>query len=163
MLLVSLLSSVFAVTAPQVQRADYSPFILRIDGPPAFDAISFKNVTQDRRASQADFELMAESLALALKKSHPDVLVEVVHAQEFLDPKNHLFCAERHLYVDFWGLEKTNWGYSLWAGCGLNDRFEWRQLRLDAPGIAQQLEQVTADVSQRLKRADQRACYQRTC
>ena len=107
---------------------------------------------------------MAESLALALKASHPTLLIEVVHVPEFMDPNNHLFCADRHLYVDFWGLRKSqDWGYSLWAGCGKDDRFEWRTLHQNSQKIAEQMDWVTLDVSLRLKRADQRGCYQRNC
>ncbi len=143
---------------------DYSPFVLRVDGHPVFDTISFKKVSQGHRASQVAFELMAQSLAMALEASHPRLLAEVVHAPEFVNPSNHRFCAQRHLYVDFWGLERgETWGYSLWAGCGHGDRFEWRNLSVKATDIAHQIERVTRDVSQRLKRADDRACYQRAC
>jgi hypothetical protein len=152
-----------ALSKPAVQTADYSPFILRIDGHPAFDTISFKNVSTTSRANESDFELMAESLALALRSSHPEVSIEVIYSSRFLRPENHLFCADRHLYIDFWGIAEKDGGYSLWAGCGLSDRFEWRQLSLDDPKLIQRLERVTTDVSQRLKLADKRACYGRSC
>lgn len=145
-------------------NADYSPFVLRISGHTTFSTISFKNVTTGKSASQVDFELMAESLAMALRQSHPHILVEVVYAPEFLNPTNHLFCAERHLYVDFWGLQTGQvWGYSLWSGCGEDDRFAWRQFDGHFRTIALQIERITLDMGRSLKRADERACYQRAC
>ena len=145
-------------------NADYSPFVLRLSGHTTFSTISFKNVTTGVSASQVDFELMAESLAMALRQSHPHILVEVVYAPEFLNPTNHLFCAERHLYVDFWGLQTGQvWGYSLWSGCGEDDRFAWRQFDGYFRNIALQIERITLDMGRSLKRADERACYQRAC
>ena len=147
-----------------IPTADHSPFVLRINGHPTFSTISFKNVTSKTSASQTDFELMAESLALTLRRSHPHLLVEVVYAPEFLNPTNHLFCAERHLYVDFWGLKKGHvWGYSLWSGCGEDDRFAWRQFDDHVVDIALQIERIAYDMGQSIKRADQRGCYRRMC
>ena len=159
-----LLTGLSFAQAQSAQSTDYSPFVLRLNGHPAFSTVSFKNVTSKTSASQADFELMAESLALSLRRSNPNLLVEVVYAPEFLNPTNHLFCAERHLYVDFWGLKKNHvWGYSLWSGCGEDDRFAWRQLENQVADIAIQIERIAHDMGQSIKRADERGCYRRMC
>ena len=143
---------------------DHSPFALRVNGHPSFDSVSFKNVSHGQRVDQHTFELMAQSVALALKTTHPNVLVEVVHSPTLANPDNHLFCDQRHLYVDFWGTEGSqSWGYSLWAGCGHNDRFEWRQLTLPKGDLATHIDQLSRDLSHRLKHADERHCYQRAC
>lgn len=152
----------------------YSPFALRLDGHSAFDVVTFKDVSDPLPdpALQID-ELMAEAFTIALRGTHPGLLTEVVHEPALLDPSNHVFCDRRHLYVDFWRSPQSpasvrpdgpRWGYSLWSGCGEDDRFAWQEV--DGPaayGLAEQIDRVVDDIARRLSVADARACHQRRC
>ncbi len=156
-----------AAGAPDGPTHRYSPFAIRLDGHGAFDVVTFKDVSRPLPdpALQTD-ELMAEAFAIALRATHPRVLTEVVHEPELLDPGNHVFCDRRHLYVDFWrsGPDPARWGYSLWSGCGEDDRFAWQEV--DGPAaydLAEQIERVVDDIARRLGVADARACHQRRC
>lgn len=147
----------------------YSPFAIRLDGHRSFEVVTFKDVSQPLPdpALQTD-ELVAEAFAIALRATHPAVLTEVVHEPDLLDPDNHVFCDRRHLYVDFWRTPRADaevlWGYSLWSGCGEDDRFAWQEL--DGPaayGLAEQVERVVDHIARRLSVADAAACHQRRC
>lgn len=144
----------------------YSPFAIRLDGHDAFDVVTFKDVSQTLPdpALHVD-ELMAEAFAIALRNSHPGLLTEVVHEPKLLDPGSHVFCDQRHLYVDFWQSgAPSRWGYSLWSGCGEEDRFAWQEI--DAPGAAElavQVERVVDAISRRLQLADGAGCHRRDC
>lgn len=143
----------------------YSPFAIRLDGHRTFDVVTFKDVSRPLPdpALQTD-ELMAEAFAIALRRSHPGLMTEVVHEPALLDPSNHVFCDQRHLYVDFWQSSVEKWGYSLWSGCGEDDRFAWQEL--DGPAaydLAAQIDRVVEHMSHRLRVADTAACHQRRC
>lgn len=144
----------------------YSPFAIRLDGHDAFDVVTFKDVSQTLPdpALHVD-ELMAEAFAIALRNSHPGLLTEVVHEPKLLDPGSHVFCDQRHLYVDFWQSgAPSRWGYSLWSGCGEDDRFAWQEV--DAPAAAElavQVERVVDAISRRLQLADGAGCHRRDC
>jgi len=149
----------------------YSPFAIRLDGHGTFDVVTFKDVSHPPLdpALQTD-ELMAEAFTLALRGTHPGLLTEVVHEPALLDPGNHVFCDRRHLYVDVWRspqaapIDSPRWGYSLWSGCGEDDRFAWQEV--DGPaayGLAEQIDRVVDLIARRLSVADARACHQRRC
>lgn len=163
--------SVDDVEAPAAAPAHrYSPFAIRLDGHRYFDVVTFKDVSQTLPdpALMTD-ELMAEGFALALRRTHPAVMTDVVHEPALLDPGSHVFCDRRHLYVDFWqspaaAADGPRWGYSLWSGCGEDDRFAWQEINGPAAyGLAEQVERVVDHIASRLGVADARACHQRRC
>jgi len=162
----SLAPAVLGDPTSVVDAPRYSPFAIRLDGHQTFDVVTFKDVSQRANdpALQVD-ELMAEAFSLALRESHPGVLTEVVYEAGLLDPGNHVFCDRRHLYVDFWRTSASGkWGYSLWSGCGEDDRFAWSEV--DGPaayGLAEQIEVVVEAISRRLAVADRSACHRRQC
>lgn len=149
----------------------YSPFAIRLDGHAAFDVVTFKDVsaTLPDPALQID-ELMAEAFALALRNTRPTLMTEVVHEPGLLDPGNHVFCDRRHLYVDFWqspgaaaGLD-GKWGYSLWSGCGEDDRFAWQEVDASAAAeLGAQIEHVVRGITRSLHVADGAQCHRRDC
>lgn len=153
------------ITAPET-RHRYSPFAIRLDGHHAFDVVTFKDVGHPLSDPHLHVdELMAEAFAIALRQSHSGLLTEVVHEPALLDPRSHVFCDRRHLYVDFWqAATGSRWGYSLWSGCGEDDRFAWQEI--DAPAAAElatQVERVVDDISRRLQIADGKRCHRREC
>lgn len=113
--------------------AVYSPFAVRIEGGFWIGTISFKDVglrlaEEDARALV--HETLAEAVAERLSARHAarldfDPLVA--------DPRWHTMCAGRHLYVDVWqASHPPRFGYSLWSGCGADDRLAWEEFPLPA-------------------------------
>lgn len=145
----------------------YSPFGVRVDGHGAFRFISFKHAgAEPLDPDDPVFEALAESVALELRSGVEALTTEVVHAPELRDPHNHTFCAGSHLYVDFWRSPgPARWGYSLWSGCGDDDRFAWREVQASiAPdALLNALSRVSRDLASTLSRADAAGCYQRRC
>lgn len=157
-----------SAAAPAAPTHRYSPFAIRLDGHRHFDVVTFKDVSQrlPDPALQTD-ELMAEAFSIALRRTHPAVMTEVVFEPDLLDPSNHVFCDRRHLYVDFWKSPPAagqRWGYSLWSGCGEDDRFAWQEIAGPAAyDLAEQIERVVDHIAERLSVADGKACHQRRC
>ncbi len=157
-----------AAAAADAPTHRYSPFAIRLDGHRYFDVVTFKDVSRPLPDPELQTdELMAEGFALALRRTHPAVMTDVVHEPGLLDPGNHVFCDRRHLYVDFWRSPpgaQSRWGYSLWSGCGDDDRFAWQEI--DGPaayGLAEQVDRVVGHIADRLSLADGEACHQRRC
>lgn len=150
---------------PQAQHA-YSPYLVRVkaDHMP-FDVISFKDVGLDvGDDTSLTYETIAESLALQMSVE-PTLSSEVVYSKDILDPANHKTCGSRHIYVDVWSTqEPQQWGYSLWSGCGEEDRFAWHQLprpHSEDPVVA--VEALTRSIADALRDASARSCFTRGC
>lgn len=146
----------------------YSPFVVEVRGEAPFREITFKQVGS--LSADVDrarlLETIAESLALDLARSRDDWSVATQYAPEVAEPAFHRACGAAHIYVDFWerGGGEPGWGYSLWSGCGMEDRFAME----DVP--AHPTEEVTdwvAPLTQRIARALERAhatsCFRAEC
>lgn len=113
--------------AGQAQR--YSPFaVILADGGP-FHALTLKDV--GLRLAPADAALIDEALAEALAARLAAHGARAVHDPTVADPAWHTQCADAHRYVDVWrGSAPPRLGFSVWAGCGSDDRLAWRELPL---------------------------------
>lgn len=160
-----------APPAPEPEEVEhdhqYSPFTVHMHQEELpFGVISFKDVgmslPNDERAFV--YESLAQSLAMQLTTS-AELSSEVQHTVEILDPAAHAFCEGRHIYVDLWQAGE-GWGYSLWSGCGEDDRFAHREL---ASRVVEQddriatLEPLVADIADSLRSALQTGCFTRHC
>ncbi len=144
--------SLLALLAAPVQ----SPFSIAVEGHAVFQSIEFKHVGEGAMSMEADLEILAESVAEALR-SDPLVSTEVRYAR----PHAHHSCGAHKLYVDVWRNAKK-WGYSLWSGCSESQRFGWREV-LKVGGPMEQLRVVGADLVRALRAADRKGCYTKTC
>ena len=164
----------------------YSPFVvdLRASSPAAlpFHLISFKDVglsLPDDAARQHAYESLAEALSLELASRSSelgaDMISSVRHDHRIADPSAHLACEGGHLYVDIWrsGAEGP-YGYSLWAGCGEDDRFAYneevavRGAHAPTPTTPDRLDASAMDplaekIAESLEGALRRRCFQRSC
>ena len=164
-------------TGESGHTARYSPFVLDVHGPQSlpFHVISFKDVgvsTDDDRS--ALYESIAESLANELMTVHPNASIdmsmmsEVRHDDAITDPASHVACEGGHIYVDVWRAGgEGDYGYSLWSGCGEDDRFAYNDHV--APGangggdLIASVEPLTRDIADALRSAVQTRCFQRHC
>jgi len=144
----------------------YSPFVVDMhDEELPFERISFKDVGMSLPADEREmvYETIAEGLATQLRTTHAS---GVRHALEVTDPANHLACGGRHIYVDLWQAGE-GWGYSLWSGCGEDDRFAHRELATLprdelSPHLASLLP-LTEDIATQLESAIESGCFTRHC
>jgi hypothetical protein len=115
------------------RAAVYSPFAVQVAGSFWIDTITFKDVglrLQDAGSQALVYEAFAAALALALVAHEAQAAFEPTVA----DPRWHTMCAGRHLYVDVWQSEAPRrLGYSLWSGCGADDRLAWVEVPLATP------------------------------
>lgn len=155
-----------APPAPGPMSSRYSPFAIRLSGHTWFDVVTFKDVSQKRSDPELQIdEQIAEAVSLALRGTHPSVMTEVIHEPRLTKAESHVFCDQRHLYVDYWQTGVPGrWGYSLWSGCGEDDRFAWQEVAGQAASdLGQQIDLVTQQISETLAAADAKACHQREC
>lgn len=137
----------------------YSPFAVRVAGHPAFEVITFKRVGHAvPDSSDPSHEEFAASLAANLS-AEGVLMTEVVHVPELLDPNAHVFCDADHLYVDYWATS-PGWGYSLWSGCGEDERFAWSEFPVSE---GDPLDALSLEIINALATADQTGCYRREC
>lgn len=155
-----------APSSKDAPRHAYSPYLIRVksDDMP-FDVISFKDVGLNAGDdAPLTYETIAESLALQMSVE-PTLSSEVVYSKDILDPANHKTCGSRHIYVDVWSTQDPQqWGYSLWSGCGEEDRFAWHQLprpHSEDPVVA--VEALTRSIADALRDASARSCFTRGC
>ncbi|MFK7984561.1 MAG: hypothetical protein AB8I08_00895 [Sandaracinaceae bacterium] len=152
----------------------YSPWVVTLEsrdpahgGP--FDEISFKDVGLSSFAPEErpeTFEAIAQSLASQLGGDTALPLQsEATYSEAMSRPENHLSCAPRHVYVDLWEAEDpARWGYSLWSGCGEDDRFAWEELsRTSDPHGGEAIARLTRHIAGSLREAMQSGCFSRRC
>lgn len=144
----------------------YSPFVLRMsrEGRLPFGEISFKDVGMSVDPAERVFvyESVASSVAAALASSPTAPMSsEVVYSEAAADPASHLACGSRHIYVDVWAPQGTErWGYSLWSGCGEEDRFALREV---PRRTADDVDALAEDIAATLGRAVERGCFVASC
>ncbi len=147
--------------------ASYSPFALAVGGEAPFQLISFKDVgmslPEDARGYV--YESLAESLASSLGR-RPDgpLTSHVVHDPTLTDPAAHLACEGGHIYVDVWS-SGEGYGYSLWSGCGEDDRFAHREIAAREAGddTVAALLPLAEDMAAQLRSAVATGCFTRHC
>lgn len=161
-----------AEPAAQAPTHRYSPFVLRVEQGSVFKKISFKDVgfklREDEAEARAVYEVIAESLAQELSgEVKLQLAAEVAYDEAILDPNNHVACGSDHLYVDVWrSKQPERWGYSLWSGCGEDDNFAWREIKVEGQVAGDPIEEVrplTRGIVEALSTAVERGCYQKTC
>lgn len=155
-----------ASPAPQ-QRAEasqdgpvYSPFVVGVEGTEAFTVISFKDVGMSLNPGDRAYlyESLAEGLAAELRQGAPTLATIVDHDASITDPQAHLACEAGHVYVDLWRAE-DGWGYSLWSGCGEDDRFAHREITAPPASV----EPLASDIASQLRVALRTSCFVRHC
>jgi hypothetical protein len=164
------------VPSPDVPAApSYSPFVVDLHaGSPAalpFHLISFKDVGMslpDDAARQRAYESLAEALSLELAvlstELGANMTPSVRHDHRITDPSAHLACEGGHLYVDVWrsGTE-GNYGYSLWSGCGEDDRFAYNEQVVASRDEASAMDPLAEEIADSLEGALRARCFQRAC
>lgn len=148
----------------------YSPFVVHLDSK-QFDTVSFKDVGLDREAP-APHDPLLETISQAFVYevgNHTDLNYEgeVVYDERILDPSNHLYCGERHLYIDVWRAESPDrWGYSMWSGCGESDNFAWEEVEVDVDqntSLTDEVSPLAESIAERLAEAEESNCFTKTC
>lgn len=146
-------------TAPR--PVHYSPFVVDVPGAGHYDVISFKDVgmslPDDER--HATYEALAESVRHALGEH-----AGTRHDEGAADPSQHLSCEGRHVYVDLWHQASSDtWGYSLWSGCGEDDRFALETVERPRADRLAELAPLARSIAASLQRAHETSCFQRRC
>jgi len=137
----------------------YSPFVVQVASSP-FDVISFKDVgmslpEEDRALT---YESLAEGVALELSDERSSL---VSYDERAASPDAHLACEGRHIYVDLWSNDERL-GYSLWSGCGEDDRFALEELT--RPGTPERdVDELSRAIASSLDRAVATGCFTRRC
>lgn len=157
------------VRAEHDHAHQYSPFVVHMHGADLpFGVISFKDVGMSLPEDERPFvyESLAQSLTMQLEQ-HANLSSEVRHTVEILDPANHAFCEGRHIYVDLWEAGE-GWGYSLWSGCGEDDRFAHRELAsavaaAPAGDHIASIEPLVRDIADSIRDAISSGCFTRRC
>ncbi|MEO0323602.1 MAG: hypothetical protein AAF447_11645 [Myxococcota bacterium] len=148
--------------------ASYSPFALEVSEGAPFRLISFKDVGMSLPEDARGFvyESLAESLATSLRRRADGPLAsQVVHDPTLLDPSAHLACEGGHIYVDVWSAGE-GYGYSLWSGCGAEDRFAHREVASQQPvseDAVAALLPLAEDMAAQLRSAVTSGCFTRHC
>jgi hypothetical protein len=108
----------------------YLPFAVQVDGPLWFQTASFKDVgLRTRSDAQRRAVMEAVTDAFALRLGERQVPAHATYEPELADPAWHTQCRARHLYVDVWrSTAPDRLGFSLWKGCGADDRVAWTEL-----------------------------------
>ena len=159
-----------AEVAPEAPDATplYSPFVVQVRGEAPFREITFKQVGSF--SSEVDrvrlFETLAESLALDLAQSEADWSVGTNYAPEVAEPAFHRACGAAHIYVDFWerGGGEPGWGYSLWSGCGMGDRFAMEDVPASpSEEVTDWVAPLTMRIAKAIERAHATACFRAEC
>lgn len=149
--------------APESPDPVYSPFLLHVTEAP-FGLISFKDVGMSLDTDERGlvYESLAEGLAIALRDHETSLSSTVRHDHAIADPANHTHCEGRHIYVDLWS-ESEGWGYSLWSGCGEDDQFAHRAVRVDRSDRLASLDPLASDIAETLRAAVRSNCFTRHC
>jgi hypothetical protein len=149
----------------------YSPFAVELGGPGAFRVITFEDVGMHLpEPSEAAllYETVSEAVAGEIASSAQlGYEVRPVYEPLLTDPREHVYCDQRHLYVALWrGFEPHRWGFSLWSGCGADDQFAWQEVEapwdetLPLPALVEPLARALVEA---LARAEQAECFQLRC
>ncbi len=149
------------VITEEPSAPNYSPFVLDVDADVPFAIISFKDVGMSLPSTDQAFvyESLAESLASELDGR--EIMSRVRHVPEILDPNNHVACEGEHIYVDLWKSSSSagdRFGYSLWSGCGEDDRFAFQDERVLAT-----VDALAQDIASSLSNAVETRCFTRLC
>ncbi len=144
--------------APETPDAIYSPFVVRVENAP-FAEISFKDVGMS--LPEEERALVYESLAEGLSLELSALQSTVDHEPAIADPARHLACESEHIYVDLWR-EGQGWGYSLWSGCGEDDKFGQHRVVAEGEGLAS-LDPLTDHIASRLRDAVRTGCFTAHC
>ncbi|MBA2662624.1 MAG: hypothetical protein H0U74_10045 [Bradymonadaceae bacterium] len=151
----------------------YSPFLITSDSDTVFKTISFTDVgISQPMPGPVDttlLETIAESLAKHLAASEQLHFTPQVHYDPALvDPQNHLFCEEHHLYVAVWrGFAPDRWGYSLWSGCNEEHQFAWKEVvmppKAEGDDLISSVTPLTESIVESLSEATRKSCYLAKC
>ena len=171
-----------AAQAPEPEVAvppSYSPFVLDLQVSEAaqvpFHLISFKDVGMslpDDAARQMAYESLAEALSLELGHLSMEtpsgvasgLVSSVRHDLQITDPDMHLACEGGHLYVDVWqSSDEGPYGYSLWSGCGEDDRFAYNDRVAAVEQAPDSMDPLAHEIAQSLEQALRSRCFQRSC
>ncbi len=141
-----------AAAAP-APSATYSPFAVILDAADApAHAITFKDV--GLRLAPAQAAVVHEALAEAVAARLQAHAARAVHDPTVADPAWHTQCASAHRYVDVWRSDApARVGFSIWAGCGSDDRLAWAErplagpTALDGPDMLSAVEDVAAAIA----------------
>jgi hypothetical protein len=156
-------------------ETNYSPFVVDIDASHdaiPFHLISFKDVglsLPDDAARQVAYESLAESLSLELGDLSSDLGApmsgSVRHDQRLTLPSAHLACDGGHVYVDVWRSAPGGpYGYSLWSGCGEDDRFAYNEsVVASSEEATHSMDPLAHEIAASLEDALRRRCFQRSC
>ena len=147
--------------------ASYSPFALEMSGDAPFRRISFKDVGMSLPEAERGFvyESLAESLSSSLgRRLDAELASHVVHDPALTNPASHLACEGGHIYVDVWSAGE-GYGYSLWSGCGEDDRFAHREVapRDTGDDRVAALLPLAEDMAAQLRSAVASGCFTRHC
>lgn len=160
--------AVEAMAAPEVSPPQYSPFVVQVEGEAPFREITFKQVGSFQ--SEVDrahlFEAVAESLALDLAGASSDWSVATTYAPEVAEPAFHRACGAAHIYVDFWerGGGEPGWGFSLWSGCSMEDRFALADVAVPpTEEVTEWVAPLTREIARALTRAQATSCFRAEC
>jgi hypothetical protein len=150
----------------------YSPFMLKADDAKVFKTITFTDVgLKQPEPGPVDpvlLETIAESLAQKIAEHESlDFTPAVSYDRGLLDPANHLFCEQHHLYIALWrGYDPDRWGYSLWSGCEEEHQFAWKEIPDPSPtgsDLVTAVEPLTQSIAETLAEATSRSCFVARC
>ena len=144
--------------APESPDPIYSPFVVRVQDAP-FSRISFKDVGMSLSDDARSF--VYESLAEGLSLKLAGLQSVVDHEPDIADPARHLACESEHIYVDLWS-EERGWGYSLWSGCGEDDKFGHHSVEVEGDRLAS-IEPLADHIASRLREAVRTGCFTAHC
>lgn len=119
------------LAAPRAFAGEPSPYMshtVEVDAAHWFQHVTFKDV--GLAAGPADRDGWMRNVTRVLARTldaglHARARVEPSVA----DPEWHRACHGQHVYVDVWrsaGPDRV--GFSLWRGCGDDDRFAWQEV-----------------------------------
>jgi hypothetical protein len=146
----------------------YSPFVVQVRGEAPFREITFKQVgsiSNDVDRARL-FETLAESLALDLAQSEADWSVATNYSPEVAEPAFHRACGAAHIYVDFWerGGGEPGWGYSLWSGCSMDDRFALEDVAASrSDEVTDWVAPLTERIARSIEHAHATSCFRAEC
>ncbi len=143
----------------------YSPFVVQLTGGQV-ENISFKDVGLSfGDEASAVYEAMANALASEIvAESALPWTAQMTYEPAVMDPANHVFCGDRHVYVDLWRSESPErWGYSLWSGCGEESQFAWEEVTTADAAWMNNVTPVAQAITADLSDAHETGCFVRTC
>jgi hypothetical protein len=150
----------------------YSPFMITAPDGTVFKTITFTDVGLRQPEPGPVDPLLLETIAesLAQKIAHHEQLnftPVVAYDKALIDPDNHLFCEQHHLYIALWrGYAPDRWGYSLWSGCNEEHQFAWKEVVAsagDAPDLVSAVDPLTTSIAETLAEATRKSCFLAAC